>query len=344
MKRSLAPVAAALLLACSRPAPPSAEALASEARALVASDGAVRWTNVASLLGDGVESCIDGRAENPVLGAPGGDIGEILVGLSALERTAREPIELTHFDELFDAYESSFGKLYMHTDRHAMDRLADAMRRDARFAGVEVPTEPDALARFVLSPPGSLEPALLELLTRPEHVGCSHMRFALSEPSRYGTRAELARAVVASAFSLAWRKPGSVDYVVLDGDHRERGILEVRLDHAVDAHSRVPMIAPHAGTKELFVHHPDVNAFVRHENGTFFLEHGKELVRRAPDEDVYLRELDALADRQARETLSRIARGLPTVHAVVKGDAIEIEGRRIDLTASGDRRLGVRDP
>lgn len=305
-------------------APPAA--LVEDARTVVQHGAAVRWTTVASLLVDGTESCIDGRSEGPVLGTPGGDAGELLAGIAALENVAKQPVDLPQLDGLFDEYAASFGRLYMHTDHHAMERLEGAIHADPRLHDFEAPSDLHALAERILTADARHRPALLELLTRPEHIGCAHLRSALSEPATYGTRAELVRGVIASAFRLGWRNRGGLDWEMLEGDHREKGILEVRFDTPVHAHSRVPMIAPHDATKEFFVHHPDVASYVRRENGSFFLEHGRQLVSQPPSEEAYLRELDAVAARQARATVAKVAKGLPVVHVVVHDGALSVLG------------------
>lgn len=155
-------------------------------RAVLATRGAVRWTTVARVLGDGTESCIDGRSDRPVLGTPGGDVGEIVVALGALERTVGPPIALDALDDLFDAYEASFGKIYFHSDAQAMDALARALARDPAFASVaEQIATPSGLYRFVLAPPRAYRTRLLEELCKPEHVGCGHLRLALSNAEAY---------------------------------------------------------------------------------------------------------------------------------------------------------------
>lgn len=305
----------------------SAERRAEEdVRAVLAAREAVRWTTVARVLGDGTESCIDGRSDRPVLGTPGGDVGEIVVALGALERTTGAPIDVAALDHLFDEYEASFGKIYFHTDTRAMTALAAALAHDAMFAAVagRVST-PSELYRFVLAPPAEYRERLLEELTRPEHVGCGHLRLALSNAEAYGVRAALVRAVIAASFRLAWRDPSAVDFVVLDGEHRETAIVEVRSTHDIHAHSRVAMVAPHAAGKAAFVHHPDVAAFVRRENGTFFLEHGRELAPTIPPQDAYLADLEALAHRQSTETLRRLAPSLPTVNVIADEPRLELQ-------------------
>jgi hypothetical protein len=295
-----------------------------EVDALVHRTSAVRWTTAATLLGDGEESCIDGRSASPVLGSPGGDVGEMMTALGALERAAGAPLSLEPIDKVFDEYAASFGHVYFHTDTHALERLGAAIHADTRFSGVRA-EHPSDVHDFVLAPPAHLRGPLLELLVRPEHIGCGHLRLTVEASERYHLRPELARAVIAGAFRLAWRSPSSVDYVVLEGDHKEKAIVEVHTERAVHASSRVPMLAPYEGAARVFVRHPEVAAFVRRENALFFLERAPTLVAHAPAEARYLREIDELADHHARETLERLAHGLPTVSVHVHGSELVVD-------------------
>jgi hypothetical protein len=313
--------------------PRADEAQVNDVRSVVTTPGAVRWTTVADLLGDGVESCIDGRADKPVLGTPGGDVGEIVVALAALEEATHERIAVGGLDRLFDEYQASFGRLYFHSDQHAMRSLGRALRADERLAGVRDRLGDDAAVRdFVLAPAPAYQEALIEHLTRPENVGCGHVRLALLNSSAYHARAELVRAVIGATFRLAWRNPRAVDFEVLDGEHRETAVVEVKLAHPVHAHSRVAMVTPHVAGREVFVHHPDVAAFVRRENGTFFLEHGRELVDDLPAEPAYLATLEALGARQTKETVHRLAPSLPTV-------VIVADEPRLDVGATASEAL-----
>jgi len=300
-----------------------------DAHSIVVTPEAVRWTTVAAVLGDGTESCIDGRSDRPVLGTPGGDVGEIIVALAALEAVAGAHVSLDGLDALFDEYEASFGKVYFHTDTHATAALAVALRADPTFAEVsDELASADGVRRFLLAPAPKYQAALLEQLSRPEHVGCGHLRLALLHADAYGARAELVRAVIGAAFRLAWRDPAAVDFVILDGEHHETAVVEVRSPHEVHAHSRVAMLAPHAAGRTVFVHHPDIAAFVRRENGTFFLEHGTELVPVVPSEGRYLAKLEELAERQGRETIHRLAPSLPTVQVVAHEPRLEVRAGR----------------
>ncbi|MEZ4410305.1 MAG: hypothetical protein R3A52_28070 [Polyangiales bacterium] len=81
------------------------------------------WTRASTLLGASGASCIDGRADTPVLGTPGGDAGELALSLSALEQELGRPLRAEWIASLFDRYVESFGRFYVHTDRHTLRRL-----------------------------------------------------------------------------------------------------------------------------------------------------------------------------------------------------------------------------
>ncbi len=303
----------------------SAEALA-RTDALVHRPRAIQWATAAEILSGGEESCIDGRSTSPVLGTPGGDVGEIIAALGALEESSGATVALDRIDAMFDAYAGVFGRVYFHTDAHALEHLGAAMRADPRFAGVPLGSAEQVRA-FVLAPPGELRDAVSALVVEPENVGCGHLRLVLAGPERYHVRPELARAVVGGAFRLAWRSPRVVDYVALEGDHREAAIVEIHMDRAVHATTRIPMVAPHQGVDQVFVRHPEAASFIRRENALFFLDRASALTGRVPDEADLLRRVDALADHHARETIERLAGDLPVVSFHVRGDEVALDGR-----------------
>jgi len=294
-----------------RPAPTSAAAGDLGAiRAAFSGPGAIVWTRAATLLGASGASCIDGRADTPVLGTPGGDAGELVLSLSALEQELGRPLDAAWIASLFDRYVESFGRFYLHTDRHALGRLGAALRGDARFAG-RVGEDEAALLALVRAPPSALEDPLLAWLVRPEHVGCGHLRMMIERPERYGVRAGLVADVLRAAFTRAWRRPELVDLAVLDGEHEERGVLEVQLENPVHAHSVVPMVTPHEGTRGLFVVHPQVAAFLRGETAEFLSEQlAPEEARRVSLGSLRARTA-ALGDRQLRATVGALAPHLP---------------------------------
>jgi hypothetical protein len=164
---------------------------------------------------------------------------------------------------------------------------------------------------LVLAPPGGAEEALLEALARPEHIGCGHLRLLSEHPEAYGLRPGLAGAVVKAIFRHAFRHPDALDYVLLSGEHREQGVLLVRVPTPVEAHARVPMLRPHEGLSEYFIFHPEVASYLRHETSDFLAEHHAMLGLPAVDREALHRAVDRLGAQQLDETLKRLAPGLP---------------------------------
>jgi hypothetical protein len=274
----------------------------------------VIWSTAARLFSAGEASCVDGRGEAPIIGTPGGDVGDLLLSLAALEAQAGHPIRADHLDALLARYVASFGRFYLHTDGHALERLAAALRRLPAFREVQVSwTSPEEIRRFVLAPPPGLEDALLDELARPEHIGCGHLRLLSEHPEAYGLRPGLSAATLKAIFRHAFRHPDALDFVLLEGEHREQGVLLVRSSGPVEAHSRVPMLTPHEGLSEYFVFHPEVATYIRQETADFLAEQHERLGLATPDRGALRKKVEQLGQRQLAETLKRLAPTLPRI-------------------------------
>lgn len=281
----------------------------------LAQPGAVRWTSLAALLVTGSESCVDGRDGHAVLGSPGGDAGELLLALAAVEQVLERPLTRDEITRALDAMLSHFGRLYLHTDQHALDHLGERLSRLPRFHGAPVGNL-DWLLQWIQAPPRELEEALLVELTRPEHVGCGHLRLALSVSDAYGLRPQLARETLAAIFRARWRG-GPIDLVSLHGDHHEEAVLVVTQDGPLRPFTRVPMLAPRLGGHQVFVHHPQVAAWLREQVGTLLVDVA-ELVspERCPE---LCERIQTLGAQQLAATLERLAGGLPAIEVHFTG-------------------------
>lgn len=283
----------------------------------------IRWVKVAALLMQGTQSCVDGRDPRPVLGTPGGDAGEILLSLAAAERVRGAPFPASRVGPFLDAYLDAFGRVYVHTDTHALEALEASLRDDPRFA----PALARGVERLVRRPPRALEGPLLDALTRPAHVGCGHLRLMREHPDEYGVRPALSEAVLRAIFVRLWRGD-AIDFVVLEGGHAEGAVLDVVLDGEVHSYTRVPMIAPHLGDRELFVHHPQVSAWLREQNASFVFEHDPALRAEPGRREALHAELERLGAAQLQATLSHLAADLPRYRAHVSERRVSIEAAR----------------
>lgn len=276
----------------------------------------LRWEKAGALLIGANQSCVDGRDAHPVVGTPGGDAGELLLALAVLEAERGRPLTAAELRSHFDAYLSAFGRFYMHSDEGALAFLAT----DPRFSDA---VGERGLSDFLAHPPAQLEAELAEVLSEPEHVGCGHLRLVLSHPEAYGVRVELARSLIQLALRRRWQGE-PVDFVVLSGDHRESAVLNIHVDAEIHAFTRIPTVAPRVADKELFVHHPEVSAWIRRENAAFLFASDPWLRARPDRRDAFLERLERMGEGQLHETLERLAGDLPVYEARVIDDRVEL--------------------
>jgi hypothetical protein len=294
----------------------------------------VRWTKAATLMLHGTQACIDGRDAHAIIGTPGGDAGELVLALATAERLHGRPFTPDEIARIFDAYLEAFGHFYMHSDDHAVAALLERLRVEHPGAALPSPTDHDALAQFMQSPPPELRETILELLADPSFVGCGHLRMMLLHADAYGVRAELVGEVLRNFHRDLWAGHLATDFVVLEGRHHESAVLTVELEHEVHTYTRIPLVSPRVDDTEIFVLHPDVAHFVRRENAAFLLEQIPLLHERV-DEAAFYEELDHLADLQMTETLARLAPDLPRFRAIFAGNDFELVGPDAPPIASG---------
>ena len=275
----------------------------------VGDPGAVRWVKLAAFLLHGKRSCVDGRDDKGVIGTPGGDAGELMLALSAAEAVRGAPLSDDDVLRIFVDHIDTFGRFYMHSDMHAMNTLIlEGLRKDPRVIPyIEDVREPAQWRAFHASPPKEIREALLEHLVKPEHMGCGHLRFVLTQGS-YGVRPDLARAVLRAFHRVRWAGAPEVEWVVLGGEHVEGAVIEVTIDGELHSYTRIPLVSPQVDGLQMFVSHPQVTAHLRRETASFLSEIGA--IPRE-QESRLLDEITARGDAQLSDTLGRLARGLP---------------------------------
>ncbi len=275
----------------------------------VGDPGSVRWVKLAAFLLHGKRSCVDGRDDKGVIGTPGGDAGELILALSAVEALRGEPLTEEEVERVFLDHLDTFGRFYMHSDMHAMNTLIlEGLRKDERviphLTGV---FEAKEWRAFHTNPPEAVRPALLEHLCEPKNMGCGHLRFVLTE-AEYGARPELVRAVLRAFHKARWARSPEVEWVVLGGDHVEGAVLEVVLGAELHAYTRIPLVSPQVDGMQMFVNHPEVTAHLRRDTAAFLVETG---VAPAGSQEALLAEITARGGRAMASTLARLAKGLP---------------------------------
>lgn len=282
---------------------------------------AVRWVKMSAFLAHGKASCVDGRDDHGVIGTPGGDAGEFLLQLAALERVTGKPIPVAKIPSLLAEYMDTFGHFYMHTDITAMNHVIASMRKDPRLSDALAPLDSAPQWRkYMANPPLALREAILEHLVIPEHVGCGHIRLMMQNPDAYGMNKELAQEFFKAFMRMRWDGSVETDFVTLGGGHQEGAVVNIQLASQVHSYTRVPMISPAYGTTQMFVNHPQVSRFMRGQAAHFLTELTHLFPLTAADQFELLSELTSLARQQLGHTLGALAKGLP-VYTVEFKDA-----------------------
>jgi rhodanese-related sulfurtransferase len=284
-----------------------------QVRAHIGDTRNIRWVKLASLATYKSFSCIDGRDERGLIGTPGGDAGEFLVSLAAVERVTGATLDEQTVEQALLAHLDAFGDFSRHCDSTAFEKLIVALRGDARLgtaieAGGAV--TPDDLRRL----PAEVHPAVLEHLLNPDHLGCGHIRLMLQKQDEYGIRAELVEAFLRAFTRLWWAGAPELDLTVLQGEHEETAVLNIRLDEKPWSLSRVPLVSPTCAGNQVFVNHPDIADYLRRGIVEY---HRRGLGPVTVDDGAALQEaIDELAGQQLSRTVGYLARGLPIYDVV----------------------------
>lgn len=291
-------------------APADGELTREDVEAHLGDPAEIVWVKLASLLLQATRSCVDGRGDMGILGTPGGDAGELVLALHALERFVGRRLSHDVLTTLVERAASAMGSLYMHTDTHARERLVAALDADPELATADLGDDMDWW-RWLSSPPPEHRARVLEQLLKPEHVGCGHLRLMLEHRDDYGVRGDLVRDVITAFTELRWRGVPELDLVVLPGGHKEAGVFDVTVEGVLHGTSEVPLIAPSCPEGQVFVNHPQVATYVRTELAAVLADQG-DLVPVAPEDAPTLaRLMDLMGQEHAQKTLAFLGSGLP---------------------------------
>lgn len=270
----------------------------------------VRWIKLPALLVRGLVSCVDGRDDSGVIGTPGGDAGEMLIGLRALEKTMHRDLTAAEVGELLMRRLDVFGRFYMHTDITAGNETERSLRADARFdESLAKVHETLEWRSFLALPPANLQSALADHLLNPKHIGCGHLRLALTQSAEYDLREPLVSALLRSFHTKRWAGAPELELVALAGGHTERAVLLVRTTGRLHAFSRIPLVSPAVYGAQVFIHHPRVTSYLRHQLADF-LALQTDVCGAIDPEELHI-EMERLGGIQLKATLGALARGLP---------------------------------
>jgi hypothetical protein len=293
----------------------------------------VHWLRLGELTGDAELSCIDGRHRGHVLGAPGGDTGELILMLGTLEAITDEVFSPSRVEDILVGYLARLGRFYQHSDRDALVALEKTIRTKGR-------TEHEALVRaldaatsideLLHAPPPEVRTRLAELLVMPRHVGCGHLRAMLEYTDEYGVRRALIEDTIRAFFRLLWNGNPQADFTILEGQHEETVIITFDTDQPVTADTLIPSVCASDEGPYLFANHQAARRYKRRidldvlgeaiDLGRFVGERADEQAQRD-----LLEQAEQLAERQAAATISHLAAHLPAYTVIYRGRQLAVD-------------------
>ncbi|MBX7194913.1 MAG: rhodanese-like domain-containing protein [Sandaracinaceae bacterium] len=272
----------------------------------------VRWMKMAAILLHGRQSCVDGRDETAIVGTPGGDAGELLLGLSAVEAVSGEKLTPLQIRTILGRRLGTLGRFYLHGDVGAANALIASMRGDRRLeSALSQISETMQWRRFFASPPAHVREIVMEHTLVPAHIGCGHLRLMATRPEVYGARPELVFGLLEAFFRARWDGAIDAEFTALPGGHEEGAVLDVRLDEELRAFTSVPLISPLAQGTQTFVSHPEVASYLRADIAHFLSRQTDALRVGPPHAPAIAQAMEAMAATQTAATLGTLAAGLP---------------------------------
>lgn len=280
----------------------------------------LEWIPLADLTANADLSCIDGRFRGCGLGAPGGDAGELVLLLGALEAYTGHIFEPDEIERILEADMQRHGRFYMHTDRGALDRLEEAVAAHAGLA--EALTRAGGIDALVAAPPVEARPALLDLLVQPQYTGCGHLATMLEHVDEYGVRRRLVEGVIGAFFRLLWSGREQADFDVLEGEHEEQGVVHFATTQPLDAAMAVPSVCGNYDGPHFFLNHDAPRRYKRERDLELLAEFTDVIPEREQQRCELLDAAASLAERQAAATVRYLAPDLPQYE-------VWFEGRRV---------------
>jgi hypothetical protein len=222
----------------------------------------------------------DPRGQERQLGTLGGDLGEFLLVLAAIEAQTS-----TTF-----------------TDAQVLNKLQSyltVMSKDKFYYSIDL----DGLATYkqacscpqlnLADPPDSKKPLLTNATHNPASQGDELFKTLLTDPTTYQVRKGLVTAVLDSFFTVMWKKEDPlhrrIRFVLLKGTRAPKGFIVVKTPGYCNAQLLAPLISPELCNKQMSIYSGDAAVLSRTEIA------GVLLLKNPDDKNAVVRKANDLA-------------------------------------------------
>ena len=199
-------------------------------------------------------SCVDARADHLIFGTPGGDMGEMAVGLEVyfklLGIAPQLDIVRKHFKGFLEREIDEKRPFYFHTDD---TRLRYVFKNVSTIFGRNVTVLPN------VTPNDDEKEIWLRELTEAYAQGCGHLRLMIETPSAYGLVDNFVIKSLIRVFYEEWwgrskEEKRIFDFAVKLGP-LQGGAIAIVENGGPGCTGLSPQVAPNMGGSTLFVYH-----------------------------------------------------------------------------------------
>lgn len=265
---------------------------------------------------------LDGRYTFAAMMTAGGDMGEFVGAMCALEKTRHDGTRLLSLPDVKSLFQGWLqvsgerrGKFFMQTDSMAFSRFETAVG----ITGFLRPEKVKLLDK-------EDKKNILNMAAIPGHVGSAHLRNMLLKPDEYSCRSALTEYAITAFFELLLSSPenplaNKLVYHIAKGYHEESAVVNV-YSLKGECNDHVPLIVPGvradadtgaSPVTSAFVLHPSAVHSFRGELATYFSSRMKTQLRGG--QESLLKAMTEIATGGLKVTLKTIAKGLPRFSA-----------------------------
>lgn len=205
-----------------------------------------------------VVSCVE--IDSGGLRTPGGELGEVLIALSAFEEASGSRLTEARVRRFLEMWIGSNKRgsqnFHFHTSQIALGRIGAALQP---YSELDVPVNVD------LSAPGVHRDRLLGMVQEPDYQGSSLFAAVLRDPGTTGFRPGLTKALLRSYFGLLWDggAGGRMRLDVLGSPKVAKAWFDLRASAACEAAGMAPSFSHVTADSRAYANHPAVMPALR---------------------------------------------------------------------------------
>jgi len=254
----------------------------------------IEWAHVLQMF----FSSTDPRGQERQLGTLGGDLGEFLLVLAAIEAQTGQTFSAPQVLQKLKVYLTvmSKDKFYFATDASSINYFK---------------TKCGCPQLNIADPPDSKKALLRNATHDADGQGDEFFKKLLTDPKPFDIRRELVEAVIDAFFNVMWLKSDPlhrhVKFVLLKGEQNSKGFIMVKTPGYCNAQLLAPMISPELCQKQMGIYHGDAAVLLRTEIAGVLLSKNPE------DKNAVVRKANELASTALSTVLADHAEPVYTV-------------------------------